>query len=94
MVDWIKAQAQLEKLGHALTEAEKLKKKLIAYGQKLNRAWSADEVRYFNRAIEDLTTRCGQLAQNLKVLRQDMKQAMEDLREQDARTEAGTPMDG
>ena len=60
-LNWTKAQAQLEQLGRAGSEAEELKRQLAAYRRQLNRAWSAGEVTYFNRTIDDLSARCVQL---------------------------------
>lgn len=93
-LDWIKAQAQINRLGSALDETEELKRELAAYRRKLNQAWSADEMRYFDRTADDLTDCCGQLARDLKSLRQDIKRAMEDIQSEEAQAEAAAQAEG
>ena len=79
-LDWSRARAQLEQLSRALDETEALKGELTAYRRRLNQAWSAGEISYLNRTIDDLTARCGQLSRELERLRRDMERAMEDIR--------------
>ena len=87
-LDEMKAQAQLIQLGRALSEAEEAGRGLSAYRRKLNQSWSAGEVTYFNRTIDDLSARCSQLERSLEALRRDMQRALEDIQAEEAQAEA------
>ena len=87
-LDQMKAQTQLIQLGRALAEAEEAKRGLSTYRRKLNQAWSAGEVTYFNRTIDDLSARCSQLERSLEALRRDMQRALEDIQAEEAQAEA------
>lgn len=94
-LDWSKAQGQLQKLERAGHEAGELKRRLAAYRRQLDRAWSAGEITYFDRTIDELSVRCEQLERDVEALSKDMERAMEDIRAEEAREEAAAqPTEG
>lgn len=93
-LDLERAQAQQEKLRRAADEVWQLQKDLRTYRQQLNQAWSADEVSYFNRTIDDLSARCAKLEQSMHKLGRDIQQAVEDIREEEAQEEAARQTEG
>ena len=93
-LDLIKAQAQRDRLARSLEEAGEIRRALSSYRRQLNQAWSAGEVTYFNRTLDDLTARCTQLEQSLEALGRDMKRAEEDIRAEEAQEEAAAQQTG
>lgn len=82
------ARRQLAEIKRCAKQMQAVEKGLRRYGTALNQSWSAPEIRYLSRVVEDLSGRSRKLTDRLNSLYRDMDEAIEDILAEEAAEEA------